>query len=184
MDFYADKATCEAGNLTRGETAGEGCRKECFYERVQGSTRCDCEPGSVYVELADMKTSFAVGAFLITLCLAHPAQAEDAAGRWAVAGTVDGTNFTLDCRFEQAEHNLTGACIDGPTGDSKVEGGRSHALLEGQSSAGNISWTYQSSYLLFKFDVKYAGTRDGDHMSGTIAAAGKTGTFTANRVNP
>jgi hypothetical protein len=131
-----------------------------------------------------MKSSPALAALLMSLCLASPAQAEDAAGRWAVAGTVDGKNFTLDCRFDQAEHNLTGACVDGPTGDARVEGGRSHALLEGQVAGSSVSWTYQSSYLLFKFDVKYAGTRDGDHMSGSISAAGKTGTFTANRVNP
>ncbi len=112
------------------------------------------------------------------------AMAEDAAGRWAVAGTVEGKNFTLDCRFAETGQNLTGACIDGPTGDAKVEGGRSHPLLEGRVAGEAVSWTYKSSYLFIEFDVKYAGVRDGEHMSGTIAAAGKTGTFTANRVEP
>ena len=120
----------------------------------------------------------------IVLCMAAPAVAQESGGHWAVAGNVDGKAFTLDCRFDQAEHNLTGACIDGPTGDAKVEGGRSHALTEGQVVGASISWTYVTSYLLFKFDVKYAGVRDGDHMSGSVAAAGKTGTFTANRVTP
>jgi hypothetical protein len=110
--------------------------------------------------------------------------AEGAGGRWAVAGNVEGKNFTLDCRFVQAGQNLSGECIDGPTGDAKVEGGRSHTLLEGQVAGDGVTWTYQSSYLFVKFDVKYAGVREGDHMSGTISAAGKAGTFTANRVEP
>ena len=131
-----------------------------------------------------MKSTVAALLFINALCLSCPAMAQEAAGHWAVAGNVDGKNFTLDCHFDQVDHNLTGACIDGPTGDSKVEGGRSHALTEGQATGTNISWTYQTSYLLFKFDVKYAGVRDGDHISGSIAAAGKTGTFTANRLNP
>ena len=132
-----------------------------------------------------MKSTASLWAFGFALsCMAHAALAADAGGHWAIAGSVDGKNFTLDCRFDQAEQKLSGACIDGPTGDAKVEGGRSHTLLEGQAAGDNISWTYQSSYLFIKFDVKYAGTRDGDHMSGSIAAAGKTGTFTANRVTP
>jgi hypothetical protein len=132
-----------------------------------------------------MKSCLALWGYGFALfCTAHPVLAADAGGRWAVAGSVDGKNFTLDCRFDQAEQKLTGACIDGPTGDAKVEGGRSHTLLEGRATGDNISWTYQSSYLFLKFDVKYAGIRDGDHMSGTIAAAGNKGTFTANRVSP
>jgi len=131
-----------------------------------------------------LKSSSTLVASLVTLCLVDPAMAEGAGGRWAVAGSVDGKNFTLDCRFVQAAQNLSGSCIDGPTGDAKVEGGRSHALIEGRVVGDDVSWTYQTSYLFIQFDVKYAGVREGDHMSGTLAAAGKTGTFTANRVEP
>jgi hypothetical protein len=121
---------------------------------------------------------------IASLCMIDPAVAQDAGGRWAVAGTVDGKKFTLDCRFEQAGGSLTGACIDGPTGDSKVEGGRSHALLEGRVVGDAVNWSYESSYLFIKFNVNYAGVRDGDRISGTVTAAGKTGTFTAHRVPP
>jgi hypothetical protein len=131
-----------------------------------------------------MKFSLVLVALSIGLSLNVPASAEGAGGRWAVAGTVDGKNFTLDCRFQQSGQTLSGACVDGPTGDAKVEGGRSHDLLEGGTTGNGVNWTYQSSYMFIKFDVKYSGVRDGDRMSGTISAAGKTGTFTANRVEP
>jgi hypothetical protein len=116
------------------------------------------------------------------MAFAGSASAANGAGHWAVAGSIDGTNFTLDCHFDQVDQKLTGTCVDGPTGDEKIKGGRSHDLLEGEVSGDNIRWTYQTSYLLFKFDVKYMGTLDGTHAKGTLAAAGKTGTFTANQV--
>jgi hypothetical protein len=131
-----------------------------------------------------MKSILAVLVSMVALCLVDPAMAEDAGGRWAVAGNVEGKNFTLDCRFTQAGENLSGQCTDGPTGDAKVEGGRSHALLEGRVVGDDVTWTYKSSYLFIEFNVKYAGVRAGEHMSGTISAAGKTGTFIANRVEP
>jgi hypothetical protein len=129
-----------------------------------------------------MKHSSVVASLTFLLCLADPAMAEGAAGHWAVAGNVDGKDFTLDCSFQQSGQNLTGACIDGPTGDAKVPGGRSHILLESQAMGNDISWTYETSYLFLKFNVKYTGIQDGDHMIGTISAAGKTGKFTATRV--
>jgi hypothetical protein len=131
-----------------------------------------------------MKSTLGLFASIATIFVVDSAMAEGAGGRWAVAGNVDGKNFTLDCRFAETGQNLSGACIDGPTGDAKVEGGRSHALLEGQAVGDNVTWTYQSSYLFIQFNVRYAGVREGDHMSGTIAAAGKTGTFTATRAEP
>jgi hypothetical protein len=129
-----------------------------------------------------MNSISALLAAMAALCMVDPAWAEGAGGRWAVAGNVDGKNFTLDCRFEQAGQSITGACTDGPTGDAKVEGGRSHALLEGRAVGEAVSWTYESSYLFIKFNVNYAGVREGEHMSGTISAAGKAGTFIANRL--
>ena len=119
---------------------------------------------------------------IAALCMLDPALADDTGGRWAVEGNVDGKNFTLDCRFEQVGQSLSGTCTDGPTGDAKVEGGRSHALLEGRAVGEGVNWTYESSYLFIKFNVQYAGVREGAHMSGTVSAAGKTGTFIANRV--
>ena len=67
------------------------------------------------------------------LCGAGPAFADGTPERWAVSGSVDGKNFTLDCRFDQAGPSLTGACTDGPTGEANVPGGRSHPLVEGRA---------------------------------------------------
>jgi len=128
--------------------------------------------------------SLGLPAAIMALALTTSASAQDsAAGRWAVAGNVDGKNFTLDCRFQQSGAALSGACIDGPTGDSKIKGGRSHALTKGHATGTSVSWTYVSSYMILSFNVDYAGVRNGDHMSGTIAAAGKKGAFTARRVS-
>ena len=126
-------------------------------------------------------------ALLASLALAAPAMAtaaDDAAGRWAVTGNVAGRSFTLDCRFVQAAQKLSGACVDGPTGDAKIKGGRSHALTKGAVNGTKVSFTYRSSVGILPFDVDYVGARQGDHMSGQLSALGKTGTFTANRATP
>ena len=123
-------------------------------------------------------------AFLLSLPIAASAAADDAAGSWAVVGHVAGKDFTLDCRFAQAAQRLTGACVDGPTGDAKIKGGRSHNLTKGAVNGGKISWTYQSSVGILPFGVDYDGVRQGDRMSGQLSALGKTGTFTATRTGP
>ena len=131
-----------------------------------------------------MKTIGSILVLASFMSLPALALAQDVQGHWAVAGNVDGKAFTLDCQFKKAEQDLSGACVDGPTGDATVQGGRSHPLTEGHITGESVDWSYQTSYLFIKFDVKYIGILRDDHMSGSIAAAGKTGTFTANRVNP
>ena len=126
----------------------------------------------------------AAGVLLASLTLAAPAIADDASGRWAVAGHVAGKDFTLDCRFTQATQRLAGACIDGPTGDKKIKGGRSHTLTKGAVNGNKVSFSYQSSVGILPFGVDYTGVREGEHMSGQLSALGKTGTFTANRLAP
>ena len=126
----------------------------------------------------------AAAASVISVAAAAPAAAEDAAGRWAVTGHVAGKDFTLDCRFAQAVQRLSGACVDGPTGDNKIKGGRSHALTKGSVTGNKVAFTYQSSVGILPFDVNYTGVRDGEHMTGQLSALGKTGTFTANRTAP
>jgi hypothetical protein len=125
-----------------------------------------------------------VAALLSALAAGPSVNAEDAAGRWAVVGHFGGKDFTLDCRFAQSAERLTGACVDGPTGDAKIKGGRSHALTKGAASGPKVSWTYQTSAGILSFTVNYDGVRQGDHMSGKISALGKTGTFTADRSAP
>jgi hypothetical protein len=120
---------------------------------------------------------------LISLAVAAPAAADDAAGRWAVAGHAGGHDFTLVCAFTQSMQALTGACVDGPTGDAKVKGGRSHTLTKGSVSGAKVTWTYRSNYGIIGFNVDYAGVRQGDHMSGQITSPA-AGTFTASRTGP
>jgi hypothetical protein len=123
-----------------------------------------------------------VAASLVLLCSAGPALADDAAGRWALAGNLDGKNFALDCRFVQERQVLSGACVDDPHSDAPIKG--SHVLRRGHATGKDVSWTYELSFLLIRFEVDYVGVRQGEHMSGTIGAAGRRGTFTASRLGP
>jgi hypothetical protein len=128
---------------------------------------------------------WAAAALLGFLGVAAPAAAaDDAAGRWAVTASVAGHGFTLDCRFAQAAQRLSGACVDGPTGDDKIKGGRSHPLTKGSVNGNKVTFSYESSVGILPFGVDYTGVRDGDHITGQISALGKTGTFTANRTGP
>lgn len=130
-----------------------------------------------------MRTRFVAAVATLALAgFAAPALAGDASGHWKVSGHVAGKDFTLDCKFQQADQNLTGVCVDGPTGDKDIKGGRAHPLIKGHVSGDQISWTYVSSYSLFKFNVDYTGVTKGAHASGQLAAAGKTGTFTADHL--
>ncbi len=130
-----------------------------------------------------MRSCFAAALAALALSsVAAPALAEDASGHWKVAGHVAGKNFTLDCEFQQTGQTLSGACVDGPTGDKDIKGGRAHPLIKGHVSGDQISWTYVSSYSFFKFNVDYTGVTKGAHASGQLAAAGKTGTFTADHL--
>jgi hypothetical protein len=126
----------------------------------------------------------AAAALLAGVAAAAPAGADDASGHWALAGHVAKKDFTLDCRFTQAGQRLSGACVDGPTGDAKIKGGRSHTLTKGAVNGEKIAFSYQSSVGLLPFGVDYAGVRQGDHISGQLSALGANGTFTADRKTP
>lgn len=130
-----------------------------------------------------MRTCFTAALAALTVAgFAAPALAEDPSGHWKVAGHIDGKDFTLDCKFQLAGQNLSGACVDGPTGDKNIKGGRSHPLIKGHANGDQISWMYVSTYSIFKFNVDYTGAIKGQHASGQLSAAGKTGTFTADHL--
>lgn len=129
-----------------------------------------------------MKVRFAAAVILALTAVAAPALAQDASGHWKVAGHVAGRDFTLDCKFQQSGAALSGVCVDGPTGDKTIKGGREHPLIKGHVNGDQISWTYVSSYSFLKFNVDYTGVTKGERASGQLAAAGKTGTFTADRL--
>ncbi len=120
----------------------------------------------------------------IVLLAATPAMAADAsvAGPWRVSGAVSGFKFELRCVFQQAGERLTGTCTDLATNNPKAPPKSApHALTRGSVAGGKVSWTYQSSFLLQKFDVTYSGALSGAAMSGTIQAGGNSGSFTARR---
>lgn len=113
--------------------------------------------------------------------IGFPGAAAEIAGAWHVTGKVSSFAFTLNCEFKPDGPSLGGVCVDASTNDAKVKTGQSHPLTAGHVKADQISWTYQSHFLLSKFDVTYNGTLNGDRMSGSIDAQGKTGTFTATK---
>ena len=121
---------------------------------------------------------------LALLLIAGPTLAADAsvAGAWRVSGAVSGFRFELRCVFQQAGERLTGACTDLSTNNPKAPPKSApHPLIRGSASGSRVAWTYQSSFLLNRFDVDFAGARSGDRMSGAIQAGGRSGSFTARR---
>lgn len=123
-------------------------------------------------------------AALALLLAAGPALAADTpvAGAWRVSGAVSGFKFELRCVFQQAGERLTGACFDLATNNPKAPPKAApHPLTRGSASGDRVAWTYQSSFLLNRFDVDFSGARSGDRMSGAIQAGGRAGSFTARR---
>jgi len=113
---------------------------------------------------------------LAVLALATPTFAADDAvtGAWRVHGKVSAFAFDLTCRFEQKGHSLGGTCYDGGTN-------KPHPLTRGEVAGDHVSWTYQSSYLLNKFDASYSGTMSNGSIMGGITVPGHQGNFTAEK---
>lgn len=109
------------------------------------------------------------------LLLVTPALAADGAGLWIVDGNVDHKAFTLYCTFTQAGEKLTGACRD------NTPNGKIHPLTAGTVNGDQITFTYQSNFLITRFDAVFEGRISGAAMSGKATAAGRVGTFTAMR---
>jgi len=112
--------------------------------------------------------------------VASPAAA-DVGGSWHVVGKVSSFAFTLNCDFKPDGARLGGVCLDASTNDPKVSAGKSHTITAGHIDGTRVGWTYQSSFLLTKFDVTYDGVQSGGQMSGTIRVQGHEGAFTATR---
>ena len=105
--------------------------------------------------------------------LAH-AQGDTLSGPWVVHGKVGSFAFVLNCAFERQGDRLGGVCLDDGTG-------KRHPLTAGAVSGERVSFTYQSNYLLTKFDVAFAGVLNGGRLTGTIQVPGHAGVFTAER---
>jgi hypothetical protein len=112
------------------------------------------------------------------LALAAPGLARAAddpvSGAWVVHGKVDSFAFILNCAFERHGDRLGGVCLDDGTN-------KRHPLTSGAITGDRVTFTYQSNYLLTKFDVAFAGVLAGGRMSGSIHVPGHAGTFTATR---
>ncbi|MDE2302605.1 MAG: hypothetical protein KGK11_08610 [Sphingomonadales bacterium] len=104
-----------------------------------------------------------------------------AGGPWHVTGDVAGHGFVLDCTFSQSGAQLAGACIEAGGSDSHVKPGKVHKLSEGSVAGSAVRWAYPVSVMLLPIDIRFTGTASGDHMTGTVTAAGRKGSFTAVR---
>ena len=120
-------------------------------------------------------TSAALAALVALSAAGSASAAGDAiTGSWAVHGKVSVFQFTLTCHFEQMGQRLGGVCYDGGTN-------KPHPLTWGEVSGDHVSWTYQSNYLLTKFDAAYSGTLSGGSIKGGLTVPGHEGNFTAEK---
>jgi len=113
------------------------------------------------------------GFVLFFALLASPAAAQ-VAGAWNVNGSVSGNAFALNCQFTPDTANLGGVCVE-------IKNGKRHVLTKGSVNGAQVNWTYKASYMMFNFDVDFAGILNGGHMAGTVTASGHNGNFTATR---
>ncbi len=121
------------------------------------------------------------GLALAALGAAGSSSAAEPVQTWQVAGKVASFAFTLNCELRPDGTRLGGVCVDTATSDPTVKSGRSHSITRGRIDGDTVSWTYQSSFLLSKFDVTFEGTRRGERMSGTIHVQDHEGAFTATQ---
>lgn len=119
---------------------------------------------------SDMRTWSLVAAGVL-VCAASSAQAQ-ATGSWRVDGAIAGRTFVLDCRFEQG----SGVCVDAASG-----GKRSHPLTSLSASGDQVAWSFKTKVAIMRVTLNFAGRIAGDRMTGTMRAAGRSGTFTGVR---
>ena len=119
---------------------------------------------------SDMRFLSLLGACVV-LCTGTSAQAQ-ATGAWRVDGAIAGRNFKLDCRFDGA----SGVCVDAESG-----GKRSHPLTSLTASGDQVAWSFKTKVALMSITLNFAGRVDANRMTGTMRAAGRTGSFTGVR---
>lgn len=122
-----------------------------------------------------------LGMFVASIALVSSSAMAQVAGPWHVTGDVNGKAFAVDCRFAPDGAQFGGVCVDAATGDAKVKAGNAHKLTQGTLTGNQVRWTYQTSVLFMSVDIAFAGTLEGDRMTGAITAAGRKGAFTAVR---
>ncbi len=126
-----------------------------------------------------------IAAIFLLLALAVPqiANADDSAlGKWHVTGSVSDHAFTLDCTFAPAAAGFGGTCIEVTAGGGMGHPGKAHKLNHGSVSGNHVTWSYPVSVMFMSFDMTFEGAVGGNHMTGTATAAGRKGSFAANRM--
>ncbi len=123
----------------------------------------------------------AASTFLASAVLLPTSADAQAAGKWRVTGEISGKAFAVDCQFGEKGGRLAGACIDVSSEEGKTKPGKSHVLTRGMVQGQAISWTYSTKVMIMSVDIDFAGKLDGSHMSGTVSAKGREGTFSATR---
>ncbi|MGC4252369.1 MAG: hypothetical protein QM605_13150 [Sphingobium sp.] len=115
------------------------------------------------------------------LLLSPSAAMAQVAGAWHVTGNIDGKAFAVDCTFEPRGTQFGGQCVDVSTGDGKAKPGKVHKLSQGTTQGHEVRWTYPTKVLMMSINIDFAGSMEGDRMSGSIAAKGQQGRFSAVR---
>jgi hypothetical protein len=105
------------------------------------------------------------------MSLSSPACA-DATGAWRINGRIEGRTFLLDCVF----NGKGGACVD-----VQSQGKRSLPLTSFSSSDDKVSWSFNTKVALLSIKLNFAGRIADERISGTMQAAGRTGTFSGVR---
>jgi hypothetical protein len=116
-----------------------------------------------------MRILAAIGASALLVTTA-PAAAQSS-GVWRVSGAISGRTFVLDCRLQPSG----GVCTD------TAKNGRSHPLASFVEAGDRARWGFTTKVLIASIAMTFEGQVSGDRMSGTVRAAGRTGSFTATR---
>lgn len=107
----------------------------------------------------------------ILVCAPGAAQAQTN-GVWRVDGAIAGRAFVLDCEFNGAG----GVCTDAAS-----RGERRHPLISLTSSGDRIAWSFKTKVAIMNITLNFDGRIAANRMSGTMRAAGRSGTFTGVR---
>jgi|SRR5579871_2956635 len=117
----------------------------------------------------------------LALALSSPVlAAESPLGRWHVAGSVSGHDFTLDCRFVPAGAGFGGTCTEVDPGNMGHPG-KVRVLTRGTIADDRLTWAYPVSVMFMHFDMTFEGTLANSRITGTASASGRKGSFSAHR---
>ena len=113
---------------------------------------------------------------VLALCataVASTLSADDVAGRWNVDGDVMGNPVKLVCALQQKGEALSGTAT--------LEG-KAEVPVSGSSTGHNVSFEFDTDHEGTTYHLVFTGALGADGgITGSIAVAGVTGTFTAKK---